>query len=381
MQLDLDDIQGLFARGYRRHGYARFTVFTVRDPAASRALLEWLLPRLTTAAPFSGDAAINVAFTPSGLRQLGLPESVIAGFSAEFIEGMATANRSRFLGDVGESDRSSWAWGGPRGPSADGLILLYATDRASLRASGQNWRGAWWNWVSARPPSSGPESLAIRSRSASTTVSRAHHCWSPKAAQAERTVPAGEFRPRISGSRHGRSLTDPCCGVRRPRALAAPRARLGAAQSTSGATARPGPAPARTGTLTAPVTRSWPELFPGRQTNANLGQRASLTAKMVGRWPSGAPLISAPDRDVPALRDDNTFAYAGRPARAGLPDRCAHPRADPRDSLPPGPPLSLDTSDLHRLLRRARSYGPNQSGGRRNRLYFICLAGNTRETI
>ena len=101
VRLDLDDIQGLFARGYRKHPYARFTVFTIGEPAAGGALLEWLLPRLTTAAPFSGDVAVQVAFTASGLRRLGLPDRVAAGFAAEFREGMTDANRSRFLGDVG----------------------------------------------------------------------------------------------------------------------------------------------------------------------------------------------------------------------------------------------------------------------------------------
>ena len=29
IRLDLGDIQGLFARGYREHRYARFTIFTI----------------------------------------------------------------------------------------------------------------------------------------------------------------------------------------------------------------------------------------------------------------------------------------------------------------------------------------------------------------
>src|SRR5262249_56060574 len=37
--------------------------------------------------------------------------------------------------------------------------------------------------------------------------------------------------------------------------------------------------------------------------------RTALAAKMVGRWPSGAPLIKAPDNDDPRLRDDNDFGY------------------------------------------------------------------------
>ena len=117
VHLDLTDIQGLFARGYKGHRYARFTIFAAREPAASQALLKWLLPQVTNAAPFSGDTALHLAFTPAGLRQLGLPDSVMAGFSAEFIEGMTQTNRSRFLGDVGESDPRSWAWGGPQRPS------------------------------------------------------------------------------------------------------------------------------------------------------------------------------------------------------------------------------------------------------------------------
>ena len=61
IRLDLGDIQGLFARGYREHRYARFTIFTIAEAPAGRALLEWLLPRITTAAPFSGDVALQVA--------------------------------------------------------------------------------------------------------------------------------------------------------------------------------------------------------------------------------------------------------------------------------------------------------------------------------
>ena len=37
IRLDLGDIQGLFARGYREHRYARFTIFTIAEaPPAAR---------------------------------------------------------------------------------------------------------------------------------------------------------------------------------------------------------------------------------------------------------------------------------------------------------------------------------------------------------
>ena len=50
VKLDLDDIQGLIARGYRTLPFARFTIFTAQDPAAAHALLSWLLRRVTPAA-------------------------------------------------------------------------------------------------------------------------------------------------------------------------------------------------------------------------------------------------------------------------------------------------------------------------------------------
>ncbi|HYB87503.1 MAG TPA: hypothetical protein VEC76_11665, partial [Streptosporangiaceae bacterium] len=98
--LDLDDIQGIIARGYNGLRHARFTMFGAGGPAAGPALLSWLLPRITTAGKFSSDTAVHVAFTAAGLRRLGLPEQAAAGFSLEFLGGMATPNRSRFLGDA-----------------------------------------------------------------------------------------------------------------------------------------------------------------------------------------------------------------------------------------------------------------------------------------
>jgi Dyp-type peroxidase family len=102
------------------------------------------------------------------------------------------------------------------------------------------------------------------------------------------------------------------------------------------------------------------------------GGGAALAAKMVGRWPSGAPLVKAPDHDAPALAEDNDFAYRDDPRGLACPIGAHVRRANPRDSLGPEPAASLDASDRHRLLRRARSYGPAGGTG----LYFICLAGD-----
>jgi Dyp-type peroxidase family len=82
---------------------------------------------------------------------------------------------------------------------------------------------------------------------------------------------------------------------------------------------------------------------------------------MVGRWPSGAPLVKAPDHDDPTLAQDNDFAFAATDLYG---NRCpigAHiRRGNPRDSLDPGPGTeqSITIGKHHRLMRRGREYGP-----------------------
>ena len=210
IRLDLGDIQGLFARGYREHRYARFTIFTIAEAPAGRALLEWLLPHLTTAAPFSGDVALQVAFTASGLRELGLPDHVVTGFAAEFRQGMTNPNRSRFLGDAEESDPRGWAWGGPDGPPTDGLLMLYATDPGLLER--------WQAELRQRLEKSGiTGTTELPARELGDTEPFGFHdgisqpviAGLPKAAQAMRTVPAGEFilgYPNARGQLTGRPL-------------------------------------------------------------------------------------------------------------------------------------------------------------------------------
>ena len=371
VRLDLGDIQGLFARGYREHRYARFTIFAIGEPSAGRALLEWLLPRITTAAPFSADVALQVAFTASGLRQLGLPDHVVNGFAAEYRQGMANPNRSRFLGDTEESDPRGWAWGGPDGSPADGLLMIYATDPGLLER--------WQAELRQQLEKSGiTRTTELPARELGDTEPFGFHdgisqpiiAGLPKAARATRTVPAGEFvlgYPNARGQLAGRPLLP--------------------ASEDPGRLLLPDPAGSgavdfgRNGSylvfrqLEQDVEGFWQFMDAATRRadgSADAGDRAALAAKMVGRWPSGAPLVKAPDHDAPALADDNDFAYRDDPRGLACPIGAHIRRANPRDSLGPEPAASLDASDRHRLLRRARSYGPAGGTG----LYFICLAGD-----
>jgi Dyp-type peroxidase family len=371
VRLDLSDIQGLFARGYREHRYARFTIFAIGEASAGRALVEWLLPHITTAAPFSGDVALQVAFTASGLRQLGLPDHVVAGFAAEFRQGMTNPNRSKFLGDTEESDPRGWAWGGPDGPPADGLLMIYATDPGLL----ERWQAELRQQLE-KSGIAGTTELPARELGDTEPfgfhdgISQPIIAGLPKAVQATRTLPAGEFvlgYPNARGQLAGRPLLP---ASQDPRRLLLPD------PTGSGAVDF-----GRNGSylvfrqLEQDVEGFWQFVDAATRRadgSQDSGDRAALAAKMVGRWPSGAPLVKAPDHDAPALAEDNDFAYRDDPRGLSCPIGAHVRRANPRDSLGPEPAASLDASDRHRLLRRARSYGPAGGTG----LYFICLAGD-----
>jgi Dyp-type peroxidase family len=369
--LDLTDIQGLFARGYKAHPHARFTLFTCPGPAACQALARWLLPQVTTAAPFSARTALQVAFTPSGLRQLGLPGSIMAGFSAEFLEGMTEPSRSRFLGDTGESGPQSWAWGGPGQPPADGLVLLYATTAAALAhqqsALQQQLAQLGIHDITELPTTelTGQEPFGFRDG-----ISQPVIAGLPRAARARQTVPAGEFvlgYPNARGQLTERPLL-PASGD--PARLLLPDP-AGSGQADLG----------RNGTylvlrqLEQDVDGFWQFLDQACGPGAP-HKRDALAAKMVGRWPSGAPLIDAPVRDEPALGASNSFGYQDDPLGLICPIGAHIRRANPRDSLAPDPASSLHTSDLHRLLRRARSYRHTGNSHPRTGIYFLCLAAS-----
>jgi Dyp-type peroxidase family len=118
--------------------------------------------------------------------------------------------------------------------------------------------------------------------------------------------------------------------------------------------------------------------------------RDRLAAKMVGRWPGGASLTLSPDRDDPALAEENDFGYhEGDAEGARCPIGSHVRRTNPRDSLDPRPGTdrSWAINKRHRILRRGREYGQlltpaealratPQEEERERGLHFICLNAN-----
>lgn len=124
---EFDDLQGLLRFGY---GKLTDTCFMLLNIANVDLAKQWL-----DTAPINSaltkdpppDRTLQIAFSVEGLRALGLQESVVDGFSDEFIVGMAgDESRSRRLGDVGSNAPQGWKWGGNATQAPHVLLLLYA---------------------------------------------------------------------------------------------------------------------------------------------------------------------------------------------------------------------------------------------------------------
>jgi Dyp-type peroxidase family len=368
VKLDLNDIQGLIARGYSTLPHARFTIFTAQDPASAHALLCWLLPRVTPAGRFSGSSALHIAFGAAGLRRLGLPDAIIAGFSAEFGVGMTGTDRSRFLGDVGDSSPRFWDWGAPQGMPADGLVLLYAATaeilgrRQAELADRLAAAGIHQVTVLDTLELGDSEPFGFHDGISQPIIQGLPKAEGPPAGTpGGRVVPAGEFvlgYPNAYGQLTDRPLLPAADDPRR----LLPRDPAGSGAADLG----------RNGCylvmrqLEQDVGGFW--RYAGQATRRPDGSedpdaRTALAAKMVGRWPSGAPLVETPDRDDPRLGHDNDFGYYHTdPLGLACPLGAHIRRVNPRDSLDPRPGTgaSLAVNDGHRLLRRGRSYGPGK---------------------
>ena len=57
---------------------------------------------------------------------------VLRTFPSEFQEGMASADRSRILGDTDESTPTLWELGGPATDPVHAVLFLFAADEATL---------------------------------------------------------------------------------------------------------------------------------------------------------------------------------------------------------------------------------------------------------
>ena len=108
VKLNLFDIQGFVARGYS-FPRACYLLAEILNYKEGRKFVGRVTERVTSAERWEQSkplSTLNIGFTWTGLRKLGLPDATLLSFPVEFYQGMRF--RNRILGDVGKNDPANW---------------------------------------------------------------------------------------------------------------------------------------------------------------------------------------------------------------------------------------------------------------------------------
>jgi deferrochelatase/peroxidase EfeB len=405
--VDFADVQGLVRFGYGRMTRASYALVRVKDVAAAKA---WL-----GAAPVTSGVeqkpppttALQIALTAAGLTQLGLPPSVMDGFSREFRTGMSKDYRRRLLGDVNHNAPEFWDWGGPE--KEPHLLVMFFGEPEQFDSFVQSTKGNTWNDAFEEVISLGTSNLdGDEPFGFADGISQPEIDWDEQR-QTPRTqldytniVALGEF---LLGYRNeygkitDRPLLDPdAANAELLPAVDTPEKKdLG-----------------RNGTylvmrqLEQDVRGFWKFLY--EKAGGNLAEVAQLGAKMVGRTRAGDPLVPIQTEPIagtdPRTVKQNQFTYEADPAGTRCPFGAHIRRTNPRNSDFPEPRLNalrkliiilgfgrkgfyddlISSVRFHRILRRGREYGsellpedavqPAHSNESPRGLHFICLNAN-----
>lgn len=375
VDIDRADIQGDILEAYgNRYGHTSYLFISIGDPPSGRAWLGDQLPKVTTAVRWTGRrprSTFNLAVTSRGLGALGVSAATIESFSDEFQQGMKASAAD--LGDVGESAPDHWEEGLGTG-QAHLLVTINALDdgvlqdaldglRSGLADSGQL---AVVHEVHARMFSGAREHFGFADGFSQPALEGV----SEDAAVGEGVSDSGGWRPLalgefILGHEDEESRAD-----RRHRLPSAPNDPLG-----------------RNGTYMV-----WRKMHQNvalfrrtvREASRHYSEGdAKLMAKIVGRWPNGAPLATSPDTPPahfdPRSPGTNAFGYVNEdPNGFGCPLGAHVRRSNPRDSLGFDGKLAF----RHRIIRRGMPYGRplevgalEDDGGDRG-LVFVCFTAS-----
>jgi Dyp-type peroxidase family len=355
--LELKDIQGIIIRGYANMPAAEFLILKISDASLAKKWLQLMTDQITPADEKKGNSAVNIAFTYKALSALGLTAETLDTFPMELEDGMNTKHKQFFLGDYGTSDPENWEWGGSKSEAVDVLLMLYAVDIDTLRSLHQ------------KQISQLDEYGLVELKTLDTSVlykRKEHFGFQDGISQPtikglsredvpENMITAGEFILGYKNEYNQYTPTPLAADANASKIL--PRATEEQGKYDLG----------KNGSylvfrqLQQDVGLFWKYMEKctlDEKGECNSMEMVKLAAKMVGRWPGGAPVVVCPDEEKTDHNDDNKFDYR-KVDELGL--KCPFAshirRSHPRDSLDMDRGAAIKVANKHRILRRGRSYG------------------------
>lgn len=356
--LELSDIQGYILRGYKHMQYSRYSVLQVSNPVAARAFLQENVKDVTNGTHFPKTNCLNIAFTCAGLKALGLKDSNLANFTRPFREGITSDHRRRVLGDVGSSAPENWFWGGPDNEVVHMLLMVFGKDKDMALAYYDRLAQGFLKGfkelmqLDGQTLSMNREHFGFRDGISQPIIK-----GSGRKGPADDFINAGEF---LMGYKNEYNVypDTPVLSEDQGDVLKLPFDAGGSGRKDLG----------RNGSymvmrqMQQDVKGYWEfmnEKTKNPDGSINAEESVKLAAKMMGRWPSGAPVVKFPDKDPGGESNDDYFRYSDHD-KEGL--KCPFGshlrRTNPRDTFEDnGPEQSLKLTRRHRIMRRARLYG------------------------
>jgi deferrochelatase/peroxidase EfeB len=391
--LELSDIQSCLFKEYKEMGCSRYYLVQVKDATLTKKFLASVADSVTHANATNNETSLNIGFTSQGLIALGYNnEENMRSFSREFREGMVTPHRQRLLGDFDSSDPSKWQWGGPNNERVDLILMVFGKNEVIAENYFQSLKQQFESGLSVvhilngKPLPNDREHFGFRDGISQPVIKESKVA----AAGNNDDIEPGEFvmgykneydiypdAPLLKVAQGNLELLADNPGGYENETIGKPFKDLG-----------------RNGTyfvlrqLKQDVDGYWK--FLKKQTvdekgNINNKEATKIAAKLMGRWPSGAPLIKHPDADPGIESNDNSFSYIkedkdGEKCPFGSHIRRMNPRDHFEESTPG---VSLKLTRRHRIMRRVRSYGEDFIGSAENHkpdgevgLLFGCFNAN-----
>ncbi len=367
VSIELSDVQGFLVNEFQGMQYSRYVMLQVTDTAAAKNFIKSIAGNITNANSETAHTGLNIAFTSYGLAALGMKKSNTDTFIREFREGMVTPHRQRLLGDFDSSDPGGWQWGGPQNETVHLMLMVFGSDINTAenyhrQLSEQFSKGLKEVYhIDGQLLPGNKEHFGFRDG-----ISQPFIKGSGQSGKESDNLNAGEFlmgykseynvypdTPFLAEAQGDTSLLRDDIAGSRCKDLGRNGSYMVLRQ------------------LQQDVKGYW-TFINDKTKNAdgtiNEQESKRLSAKMMGRWPSGAPIVKWPDADPMDLHpnedpakyiDDNDFFYNDTD-RHGM--KCpfgAHTRRlNPRDSFEENTHKeSILLANRHRIIRRARHYG------------------------